>query len=55
MVTSVELDYDLYPDLRMQELTIVVNDTVYTDQITLTVELVDINDNAPLFENTSYQ
>ena len=55
MVTSVELDYDLYPDLRVQELTIVVNDTVYTDQITLTVELLDVNDNTPQFENSSYQ
>lgn len=50
-----ELDYDLNPDLRRLELTITVNDTKYTDEITLVVELMDINDNSPVFENNSYQ
>lgn len=55
VITSVELDYDLNPDLRRLELTITVNDTKYTDEITLVVELMDINDNSPVFENNSYQ
>lgn len=50
-----ELDYDLNPGLRMLELTITVNDTIFTDEITLVVELMDINDNSPVFQNISYQ
>lgn len=49
------LDYEQRPNLREQTLTIVVNDTVYTDEITLTINLVDINDNTPVFLNSSYQ
>ena len=55
IVTSMKLDYDLHHELRQQTLTIVVNDTLFTDEATVTIQLVDINDNAPVFQNDSYQ
>ena len=55
IVTSNKLDFDLRPDLRVQILTIVVNDTLFTDEIILTVQLMDINDNSPVFQNQTYQ
>ena len=50
-----QLDYDANPDLRNPELTVIVNDTDFTDEITINIVLVDINDNTPMFENDTYQ
>ena len=55
VITSSRLDYDNRTDLRTQTLTLVVNDTEYADYMTLIVELVDINDNSPVFQKPSYQ
>lgn len=54
-MTSMRLDYDLNPELREQVLTIVVNDTLFTDEATITIQLIDINDNTPKFQNDTYQ
>ena len=55
IITTGQLDYDANPDLRKPELTVVVNDTEFTDEITVNIVLVDINDNTPMFENDTYQ
>ena len=56
MVTLSRLDYDERPGLQEPiMLTIVVNDTLFTDEMILTIQLVDINDNSPVFQNESYQ
>ena len=56
MVTAARLDYDdEMSGIREQTLTISVNDTLFTDEMTLVIQLQDINDNSPAFLNDSYQ
>ena len=39
---------------RQYTLTVTVNDTTHADIVTVFINLVDINDNDPIFGNTSY-
>lgn len=53
--TVIVLNYDLMSAVRFYNLNISVNDTRYVDFVTVNVELVDINDNSPVFANDSYR
>ena len=49
------LNYDLTtPETRNYRLTVTVNDTENAADIIINVQVIDINDNDPLFENTTY-
>ena len=49
------LDYDMNPDLRVWDLEITVNDTLFSDVARVRVQLQDVNDNTPVFGNTTYE
>ena len=55
IITSARIDYDDIAEFREQTLMISVNDTLFTDDMTLTIQLQDINDNSPVFLNQSYR
>ena len=44
-----------YESVKTYSLVIQVSDGKYSDEVTLTVHVTDINDNTPLFANSSYQ
>ena len=55
LVTTQALEYDIASSGNQSyTLRIIVNDTMHYDDVTLTVDVVDINDNEPAFENTTY-
>ena len=47
------LDFDLDVN-RTYSLYVRVNDSVHTDTLTLDVHVTDINDNTPVFDNTTF-
>ena len=53
--TNIVLDFDLNNPVRFYTLNISVNDSELLDYLTVNVELVDINDNTPIFTNDSYR
>lgn len=52
--TELVLDFDLTASVHFYTLTISVNDTENVDFITVNIQLVDINDNAPIFSVSEY-
>lgn len=53
--TNIILDFDLAIAVQYYTLNISVNDTEFLDFLTVNIELVDINDNSPIFANDSYR
>lgn len=53
-MTVRELDFDLVTINQTYTLQVIVNDTDHYDDLILDIQVVDINDNNPVFENTSY-
>lgn len=55
--TTIPLDYDLsnVPGVRAVTLNISVNDTVFIDFLTVNIDVVDVNDNSPMFRSNSYK
>ena len=55
IVTNARLDYDVEDSsLRWYTLTVFVNDSLNENSLTLNIHIEDINDNDPVFENSSY-
>lgn len=53
--TNIVRDFDLTTRVQYYTLNISVNDTKFLDFLTVNIELVDINDNSPIFANDSYR
>ena len=53
LVTTQSLDFDLDVN-RTYSLYVRVNDSAHTDTLTLDVHVTDINDNTPVFDNTTF-
>lgn len=53
--TAIELDFDLAAIQRFFTLNISVDDTRFTDYLTVNINVIDINDNFPEFANESYR
>lgn len=54
-MTDARLDFDVEDtSLRWYRLTLTVNDTLNENFMTLNIHIEDINDNSPVFTNTSY-
>ena len=55
LVTTIMLDHDLMtPGTKDYRLTVTVNDTENAASLIVNIHVVDINDNEPVFENTTY-
>lgn len=52
LITNRRLDYDM--SNRQFTLRIEVNDSVVAPVLTVVIDITDINDNDPVFDNTSY-
>lgn len=55
LTTTIDLDYDLVTTDRFPTLNVSVNDTEFIAFLTVNVEVVDINDNSPVFDNDTYR
>ena len=55
ITTTIDLDYDLVTTDRFPTLNVSVNDTEFVAFLTLNIEVVDINDNSPMFDNDTYR
>lgn len=54
--TTIDLDFELsLRSSRFPTLNISVNDTEFVEFLTVNIEVVDINDNSPQFENVTYR
>lgn len=53
-MTVRDLDFDLVTINQTYTLQVIVNDSVNYDDLTLDVHVIDINDNSPVFDNSSY-
>ena len=55
LVTTKMLDFDDPAENITFRLTVIVNDTKNTDTIIVDLAVTDLNDNTPVFDNTTFR